>query len=127
VCNTCLHISLAIGWVISPKTLLMNSINFRGRGLPCATLRRIPFSSGSAHMGNHAASPFKPSEEAEMDRYTKMILTTIAISLVVIAFKDVPIISNALASSVVEVRVVDMNWTRYSPLPVRVEGKIKCE
>ena len=63
-----------------------------------------------------------------MDRYTKSVLTVIAISLIVIAMKDVPIIANAMASSgVVEVRVVDMNWTRYKPLPVRVEGKIRCD
>ena len=62
-----------------------------------------------------------------MDRYNKTILTIIAISLVVIAFEDAPIISNAFASSVVEVKVVDMNWTRYSPLPVRIEGKIECK
>ena len=63
-----------------------------------------------------------------MDRYTKSILTVIAIALVWIAFKDSAIIDDAVASNgVVEVKVVDMNWTRYSPLPVRVEGKIKCE
>ena len=63
-----------------------------------------------------------------MDRYSKTVLTIIAISLVWTALKDMPIIPDAMASSgVVEVRVVDMNWTRYKPLPVRVEGKIKCE
>ena len=63
-----------------------------------------------------------------MDRYTKSILTIIAVSLVWIAFKDTGIIDDAVASSgVVEVKVVDMNWTRYKPLPVRVEGKIKCD
>lgn len=62
-----------------------------------------------------------------MDRYTKTLLTVIAISLVWIALKDTGIISDAKASSgVVEVKVVDMNWTRYSPLPVRVEGKLEC-
>ena len=63
-----------------------------------------------------------------MDRYTKTVLTIIAISLVWIAVRDSGVISNAVASpGVVEVKVVDMNFTRYSPLPVRVEGKIKCE
>lgn len=63
-----------------------------------------------------------------MDRYTKTVLTIIAVSLTWIALNDTGIIDDAVASSgVVEVRVVDMNWTRYSPLPVRVEGKIKCE
>jgi len=63
-----------------------------------------------------------------MDGYTKSVLTIIAISLVTIALRDAPIISRAIASSgVVEVRVVDMNWTRYKPLPVRIEGKIRCD
>ncbi len=63
-----------------------------------------------------------------MDRYSKTVLTVIAIALVWIAFNDSGIIDDAVASSgVVEVKVVDMNWTRYSPLPVRVEGKIKCD
>ena len=63
-----------------------------------------------------------------MDRYTKSVLTIIAVSLVWIAFKDTQIIPDAVASSgVVEVKVVDMSWTRYSPLPVRVEGKIQCD
>ncbi len=56
-----------------------------------------------------------------MDRYTKVVLTVIAISLLVIAMKDLPVISGALASSsgVVKVSVVDMNWTRYKPLEYR--------
>jgi len=63
-----------------------------------------------------------------MDHYSKTVLTVIVIALVWIAFKDSGIIDDAVASSgVVEVKVVDMNWTRYSPLPVRVEGKIQCE
>ena len=63
-----------------------------------------------------------------MDLYIKFVLTIIAISLAVIAMKDSGIIAEAVASSgVVEVKVVDMNFTRYSPLPVRVEGKIQCE
>jgi hypothetical protein len=62
-----------------------------------------------------------------MDRYTKTVLTIIAISLVWIAMKNSQVISNAVASSgVIEVKVVDMNWTRYQPLPVSVEGKISC-
>ena len=63
-----------------------------------------------------------------MDRYSKVVLTVIAIALVWIALKDTQIVGDAVASSgVVEVKVVDMNWTRYKPLPVRVEGKIKCD
>ena len=62
-----------------------------------------------------------------MDRYSKTLLTIITIALVWIGVKDTGIIADAQAASVVEVKVVDMNWTRYSPLPVRVEGKIKCE
>lgn len=63
-----------------------------------------------------------------MDRYTKTVLTIIAVSLVWIALKDTGIIDDAVASSgVVEVRVVDFNIPRWNPLPVRVEGAIKCE
>jgi hypothetical protein len=70
----------------------------------------------------------KLSHESTMDRYSKSVLTIIAVSLMWIALKDAPMISNAMASTgVVEVKVVDMNWTRYKPLPVRVEGKIKCD
>ncbi len=62
-----------------------------------------------------------------MDRYTKTILTVIAVSLAWIAFRDAPIISNALASTgVIEVKVVDMNISRYQPLPVKIEGVVKC-
>jgi len=69
----------------------------------------------------------KLSERNAMNRYTNFLLTVIAVSLVWIAMKDVPIISNAAASSgVVEVRVVDMNWSRYKHLPVRVENEIAC-
>ena len=63
-----------------------------------------------------------------MNRYTKTVLTIIATSLVVIALKDVPIISNALASSgVVEVRVVGMDVSQYQALPVKVTGVITCK
>ena len=63
-----------------------------------------------------------------MDRYTKTVLTIIAVSLTWVALKDSAVISVADASSgVTKVEVVGMNWTRYSPLPVRVEGEVKCE
>lgn len=63
-----------------------------------------------------------------MDRYSKTVLTVIAFALIWLGIKDVALINDAVAATgVVEVKVVDMNWTRYSPLPVRVEGKIKCE
>ena len=61
-----------------------------------------------------------------MDRYSKTLLTIIAIALVWIGIKDTGIIADAQAASVVEVKVVDMNWTRYSPLPVRIEGEGRC-
>ena len=63
-----------------------------------------------------------------MDRYTKTILTVIAASLLWSSFKDMPIISNALASTgVIEVKIVDMNISRYQPLPVKIEGVVKCK
>jgi hypothetical protein len=63
-----------------------------------------------------------------MDRYTKTLLTIIAVSLMWIAFKDSQIISNAMASSgTVEVKIVGMDVSRYQALPVKIEGKIHCE
>jgi len=62
-----------------------------------------------------------------MDRYSKTVLTIIAVSLICIAFKDTNLISNALASTgVVEVKVVSMNLPIYKPIPVRVQGEIRC-
>lgn len=62
-----------------------------------------------------------------MDRYAKFILTIIAISLVFIAMRDVPVISEAMASTgVIEVKVVSLEIPSYRPIPVKVEGKIEC-
>lgn len=63
-----------------------------------------------------------------MDRYTRTLLTIIAVALVWIAVKDTAVISSANASTgVIEVRIVDMNLSRYRPLPVQLHGEIRCK
>ena len=63
-----------------------------------------------------------------MDRHTKTVLTIIAVILAWTALKDTQLVSEVKASSgVIEVRVVDMNLTRYRPLPVHVQGEINCK
>lgn len=64
-----------------------------------------------------------------MDRYTKTLLTIIAVSLVCIVLKDINIIPNANAalSGVTEVKVVDFKISQNYPIPVKIQGKIKCE
>ena len=62
-----------------------------------------------------------------MDRYTKAVLTIIAVCLVWISLKDTQIISEALASTgVVEVKVVSMNLNQYQPIPVEIKGEVVC-
>ena len=63
-----------------------------------------------------------------MDRHTKLLLTIIAAALVWIGVKDIAIVSDALAASgVIEVRVVEIDFSRYRPVPVQVKGEIRCE
>jgi uncharacterized membrane protein len=63
-----------------------------------------------------------------MDRYSKFLLTIIAIALVWIGFKDVSVISNAMASSgAIEVKVVELVVPSYRPIPVKIEGKLECK
>jgi hypothetical protein len=62
-----------------------------------------------------------------MDRYSKTVLTVIAVTLLWIAIKELPVIADARASpGAMKVHVVDMNWSRYKPLPVKIEGKVEC-
>jgi hypothetical protein len=62
-----------------------------------------------------------------MDRYTKAILTIIAIALVWLGIKDFTVVQEAVASTgVVEVRVVEMRLNKYYPIPVEVQGEISC-
>jgi hypothetical protein len=78
-------------------------------------------------MVSRMSSTSKSTKELAMDRYTKTLLTIIAVSLMLIVLKDTPVISNAVASSgVIEVKIVNSNLTQYRPLPVRVQGEIKC-
>lgn len=63
-----------------------------------------------------------------MDRTTKTLLTFIAVSLVWLGIKDLSFISDAMAASgVIEVRVVEIDFSRYKPVPVEVKGEIKCK
>jgi hypothetical protein len=61
-----------------------------------------------------------------MDRYSKTALTVIAIALVWIGIKDFSIVGNAMASEVVEVKVVSMNLNQYQPIPVEIQGEVVC-
>lgn len=46
-----------------------------------------------------------------MDRYTKTVLTIIAIALVWVGIKDIGVVENAMASSgMVDVKVVDIDF-----------------
>lgn len=63
-----------------------------------------------------------------MDRYTKTILTVIAIALMWIGIRDLSLVSNAFAGQgIVEVKVIEMDINRYRPIPVEVQGKITCK
>jgi hypothetical protein len=85
------------------------------------------FRPSSGHGQQNVSNTRKSSEELDMDRYTKTLFTIIAVALVWIALKDTAVISNAMASTgVLEVKIVEMNLSRYRPLPVRVQGEIKC-
>jgi len=62
-----------------------------------------------------------------MDRYTKGVLTVIAMSLVWLGLKDTNVISSAIASSgIVEVKIVDFDVSKFRPFPVLVQGEVKC-
>lgn len=63
-----------------------------------------------------------------MDRYSKVLLTIISLTLTWIAFKDLAFIEHALASNgIVETRVVGIDFNSWDPVPVEVRGKITCE
>lgn len=53
------------------------------------------------------------------DRYTKTVLTIIAILLVFIAIRATPVVSSAMAyTGLVEVKVVGLEIPSYRPIPV---------
>ena len=65
-----------------------------------------------------------------IDRYTKVILTIIAVCLVIVVLRDVPIIQEALAQNAlyrgdtiaVTIRGIDeCSGCRWEPLPVRMK------
>ena len=87
------------------------------------------FHSASLHAGHGNIQPTLSEHEwrKTVDRYTKTVLTIIAISLVWIATRDIPVVSNAMASTgLVEVKVVGLEIPSYRPIPVKVQGKIEC-
>lgn len=62
-----------------------------------------------------------------MDRYTKSVLTVIAIALMWNVAEDLSSVENAMASSgVVEVKVVEMRLNQYQPIPVEIKGNVMC-
>jgi hypothetical protein len=72
----------------------------------------------------------QPNQPMKIDLYTKIILTTIALSLVSIVFRDVPLIQSAqaapgdLGDQVVKVQIVSIDESpslRWEAIPVKVK------
>ena len=62
-----------------------------------------------------------------MDRYTKFILTLIALSLMWISIQAGAPISNGYAAfSDVKIEIVDVSVAKHRALPVYVTGELKC-
>lgn len=62
-----------------------------------------------------------------MDRYSKLILTIIAVALMLSLIKDISVISEAHASNdILRVKVVELDIPGYRPIPVKVQGKLEC-
>jgi hypothetical protein len=63
-----------------------------------------------------------------MDRYTKFILTVIAVSLLWISLHVGDLIPNAFAaSSDTKIVIADVSVSRYRALPVVVSGELTCK
>lgn len=63
-----------------------------------------------------------------MDRYTKFLLTVIAISLLAIALKPTfPVESAFGAADTQRIEIVGISSAINHAIPIKVEGKIKCE
>jgi len=62
-----------------------------------------------------------------MDRYTKFILTLIALSLMWISIQTGPLISNGYAAYAdTKIEISDVTVARSRALPVYVTGELKC-
>lgn len=62
-----------------------------------------------------------------MDRYTKVILTVIAISLAWIGLNVGSPISDAIALMTQPIEITSVNVSKSTPLPVYVTGELKCK
>ena len=62
-----------------------------------------------------------------MDRYTKFILTVIAMSLLWISLRVGDLVPNAIAAYAdTKIEIVDVSVARHRALPVVITGKISC-
>ena len=62
-----------------------------------------------------------------MDRYTKVILTLIAISLLWISIQAGAFISDAKAAyGATQIEIADVAVSKHRPLPVYVTGELNC-
>lgn len=63
-----------------------------------------------------------------MDRYTKVILTVIAFSLLWISIQAGAFISTAVAAyGATQIEIADVSVSRAHALPVYVTGELKCK
>jgi len=65
--------------------------------------------------------------ENHMDRYTKVVLTVIAFSLLWISIQAGAFISNATAAyGATQIEIADVSVSKHRVLPVYVTGELKC-
>lgn len=62
-----------------------------------------------------------------MDRYTKVMLTIIALSLLWISTQLTSPISNAYAVDTTRVDIADISVSQHRTLPVHVTGELTCK
>ena len=62
-----------------------------------------------------------------MDKYTKVILTIIAVSLLWISIQAGAFISNVMAFDQTQIEIADVSVARTHALPVYVTGELKCK
>ncbi len=85
------------------------------------------FSRSSFYIDRIRLNP-KAIGESLMDRFTKIVLVIIAASLIWNTIKDFALISDAIAATgIIEVKVVEIDFSRYRPVPVEVRGEITCK
>lgn len=63
-----------------------------------------------------------------MDRYTKFILTLIAMSLIWISVHAGALISNGYAGNAdTKIEIVDVSVAKHRALPVYISGEVRCK